>query len=427
MFSVESKAADGCSSRHAILNYNKTCLMKQIVLAAIILVLGCNPAGQHNQNSIDTIATDTVAVKFELYTDAVKTPVQLEAPAGSGERIFIADLEGKIWVFHKDSIVKQPYLDITSRLVQKDTSPEIRGMFSMAFHPRFAENHKFYVCYNAPTTIDANICKLVVSEFTGDASHPDVADAGSERRVFEVEGSTIEKNADGLAFGPDGYLYVSIGDHDDSSYENLGQNMAIYNGKMLRIDVNQTPYAIPPDNPFVGVDNVKPEIWASGLRRFWRFSFDQKSGQLIGGDVGEGIAEEINVIEKGGNYGWPVKEGDSVHYNNVALNNSPYIAPVYAYAHNEGICVIGGQFYYGDAVPLLKNKYVFADFTGSLLTLSRDGQGKWIRQTLKVVNKPADPFLICSINFDQDHELCIMGLLNTKDGFKGVVYKVVQG
>ncbi len=281
-----------------------------------------------------------------------------------------------------------------NKLEQKDTSASIRGLFSLAFHPQFAINKKFYVCYNAPTSIHKNICKLVVSEFVANTNNPDEGDVNSERRVFELEGKDVQELASEIAFGPDGYLYISIGDHGDTTYKNVAQDMNIFSGKLLRIDVNETPYAIPADNPFIGKENERPEIWASGFRRLWRFSFDPQTHQLLGGDVGEEKQEEIDIIEKGGNYGWPVKEGDSIHDNKMQINNALYTEPINTYTHKDGICIIGGSFYYGNAIPLLKNKYVFADFNGSLFTLAKNEQGTRIRQPLKILNKPADPFLI---------------------------------
>ncbi len=158
----------------------------------------------------------------------------------------------------------------------------------------------------------------------------------------------------------------------------------------------------------------------------WRFSFDAQTHQLLGGDVGDKKQEEVDDVQKGGNYGWPVKEGDSLHGSRIPVSNTVYIAPINTYTHKDGICVIGGNFYYGKAMPFLRNKYVFADFNGSLFTLTKNEQGTSTRQALKILNKPADPFLICSFNVDQDGEPFVMGMLNTKTGNKGVVYKIVK-
>ena len=195
---------------------------------------------------------------------------------------------------------------------------------------------------------------------------------------------------------------------------------------MLRIDVNKKPYTIPADNPFVGIKNARPEIWAYGFRKLWRYSFDPATHQIIGGDVGENREEEVDIVKKGTNYGWPVKEGDSSFEKSDSNNKSSYTSPINTYNHKVGICIIGGSFYYGKEIPLLKNKYVFGDYNGSMFALMKNAQGTWIRQPLKILNKPADPFLICGCNVGKNNELFVMGFLTTKTGLKGAVYKIVN-
>ena len=169
-------------------------------------------------------------------------------------------------------------------------------------------------------------------------------------------------------------------------------------------------------------------LWSCiGAPRFWRFSFDPQSHILIGGEVGDKTEEEIDIITKGANYGWPITEGDSLLVNNSGVDTKSFTAPINTYTRKDGICVIGGSFYYGDSIPFLKNKYVFADYRETLFTLTKNEQGTWTRQTLKVLNMPADPFLIFSCNVDDHNELNLMGVLNTKTGSKGVVYKIVKG
>ena len=394
-----------------------------------MIITSCNPSTQKEPAEEDTTTTaGPDSVRLQLVTSAVNTPVEMNVPPDNSQRLFFADLSGKILILKNDSINATPFLDIRNRLEQKDTSLESRGLFSMAFHPQYSTNGKFYVCYNAPTSIEDNTCKLVVSEFTVDKNDPALADTSSERRVFELEDKDVQYFAAGIAFGPDGYLYISIGDLAvvDSTHKYVAQDMNELAGKLLRIDVDKTPYAIPADNPFVGVKNTRPEIWASGFRKLWRFSFDKRTNRLLGGDVGQEKREEINIIQKGANYGWPVKEGDTTYKSKDPVNDALYVEPITTYPHDVGICAIGGNFYYGTAIPSLKNKYVFADFNGSLFTLTQDDQHKWVRQQVKILNSPKDPFLVTSYNIDENNEPYVMGVLNAKDGFKGVVYKIVK-
>jgi glucose/arabinose dehydrogenase len=404
--------------------------MKPLQLLYVIIVFtcisACNSADKKIESEKKSLGTDTPAVKLQLFTNAIHFPVQMSVSPDNTHRLFFTDLGGKIWVWKNDSLQPKPFLDITNKLEQKDTAAELRGLFSMAFHPQFSTNKKFYVCYNAPTSIAANVCKLVVSEFTANAHDADIANVNSEHRVFELEGKSVEMLASQIAFGPDGFLYISVGDHGDSAYKNVAQDMNVLSGKLLRINVDKIPYTIPADNPFVGVKNVRPEIWASGFRRLWRFSFDEKTNELIGGDVGEAKQEEVDIIEKGRNYGWPVKEGDSAHEIKAKSNTALYTEPITTYTHKTGICVIGGYFYYGNNIPVLKNKYVFADYNDELFTLSKNENGALTREQLKILNKPADPFLICGFDLDDNKEPYLLGLLKTKAGFKGVVYKIVE-
>ena len=405
----------------------------RLLVVAIIssaLVTACNSGTQKETVQEDTSTTaGPDSVKLQLVTTAVNTPVEMNTVPDNSHRLFLTDLSGKILILQNDSINAKPFLDISNRLEQKDTSLESRGMFSMAFHPQFATNGKFYVCYNAPTSIKENVCKLVVSEFTASKNDPAVADTSSERRVLEVEGKQVQGFAAEIAFGPDGYLYISIGDLDifDTTHKYVAQDLNELAGKLLRIDVNKTPYAIPADNPFAGVKDIRPEIWAYGFRKLWRFSFDKRTNRLFGGDIGQEKREEINIVQKGANYGWPVKEGDTTFKSKDPVNDALYTAPINTYTHDIGVCAIGGNFYYGTAIPSLKNKYVFADFNGSLFTLTQNEQHIWSRQPVKILNSPKDPFLITSYNIDENNEPYVIGVLNAKDGLKGVVYKIVKG
>lgn len=371
---------------------------------------------------------DSINLKYELITNAVKTPVELHVAKDGSNRTFITDNSGKIWIYKNDSLLSRPFLNMNDKYVKPTKQSLVGTIFSVAFHPEFATNKKFYVCYNAPTTIRGNMSKLVIAEFTANKTDPDVADLSSEHRLIEVEGKGIFSNGAEIAFGPDRFLYISIGDDrgGDSTYKFLAQDLSVLRGKLLRIDVNKTPYAIPPDNPFITTKNARPEIWAYGFRKLWHYSFDSATHELIGADVGENRVEEIDVVKKGANYGWPVMEGDSIFQKDGLKSDSSFTPPIDTYTHKLGICIIGGSTYYGNKIPALKNKYVFGDFNGSLFALSKNTNGTWMRQKINIENKPADPFLICGCDPDKNSEFVVMGLLNTKTGYKGGMYKLVK-
>lgn len=414
---------------------NSTRNMKifQTRLFAMLLLMYCTacnqPAKTKTQQKDNLAATDTSVVKLQLVTTGTELPVEIKLSPDNSDRKFITDLNGRIWIMKGDSLLPKPFLDLSAKNLKKNKDSQLGKIVSLAFHPQYATNGKFYVFNTAATSVHENPCKAVVSEFTASKANADIADIASERSVIEIEGYNIASNAAEIAFGPDGYLYISVGDDavGDSAYMYKGQNLNALNGKMLRIDINQTPYAIPADNPFLNVKNSRPEIWACGFRKVWRFCFSAETNELFGADVGELKAEEIDIIKKGGNYGWPYKEGDSIFRKQDSTAGEIYTAPVNAYDHKHGICIIGGNFYYGDSISCLKNRYVFADFNGAMFTLMKNEEASWIRQPLKFKNKPADPFLICGCDIINNNEVYVMGLLNTKDGSKGVVYKIVKG
>ena len=407
----------------AIHFFHSVCLL-------ILSFMACDAPDKKKVLEADKIKNiDTVSIKLQLVTNTYQIPIEFNvSPEGSG-RVFITETAGKIWLLKKDSLSSKPFFNIYNKLGPRNEKSPLGSIASVAFHPLYTSNGKFYVCYNAPTKIRENQCKLVVSEFSVDKRNHDLADLDSERRVIELEGSNIGANGAQIAFGPDGFMYISIGDDQigDSSYIYRAQDLRFLNGKILRIDINKSPYAIPADNPFIAEKDARPEIWAYGFRKVWRFCFDPNTSHLVGADVGELKEEEIDVIAKGGNYGWPVKEGDSIFDATKTAINTKFIPPVYGYSRDVGICIIGGHFYQGSANAELKDRYVFADFNGGVYALFKTEEGKWARQALKISNRPADPFLICGMGVDENKELIVLGFLQTKDGTKGVVYRIIKG
>jgi glucose/arabinose dehydrogenase len=233
-----------------------------------------------------------------------------------------------------------------------------------------------------------------------------------------------------LQFGPDGYLYISFGDGggqgDKHGEFGNGQAMDTWLGKILRIDINtKTGYLVPKDNPFIGRKNAKPEIWAYGFRNPYRFSFDKASGQLFAGDVGQDNWEEVDIIKKGANYGWRLTEGTHCYNPTTGCDIKGITMPITEYSHKIGISVMGGYVYNGQRVPVLKSKYLFADWTGPIFYLQKAGN-KWQRGRITFQNIPQN-LKITGFGEDTTGEIYILTSPDTGPGnTKGSIYKIVK-
>lgn len=303
--------------------------------------------------------TSIPAISLQEVASGLQLPVHI-APAGDGSgRLFVVEQGGVIRVLENGRLRARPFLDISERV---DSGGE-RGLLAVVFHPRFRENGLFYVNYTARPA-----GKLItrVSRFTAaDRQH---GDPQHETVLLTFEQPYSNHNGGQLAFGPDGFLYIAVGDGGSANDpQNAGQSLGTVLGKILRIDVNPTsgerPYAIPRDNPFVKRAGARPEIWAYGLRNPWRFSFDAGGDRLYAADVGQNAVEEINVIERGGNYGWRIMEGDlCTPAFGKNCNRRGLVEPIHTYRHSEGRSITGGFVYRGAAIPQLCGVYLFADY-----------------------------------------------------------------
>lgn len=293
---------------------------------------------------------------------------------GSDERIFVVEQTGRIRIVRDGDILPTPFLNIS----QKISTGGERGLLSVAFHPDYANNGRFFVNYTdrAGSTV---IAEYRVSD------DPNVADAASERVLLTFEQPYANHNGGQLAFGPDGFLYIGTGDGGAANDPlNAGQDMSTLLGKLLRIDVdNGEPYAIPESNPFVGQDGARAEIWAYGLRNPWRFSFDRATGDLFIADVGQNAFEEINfqpASSTGGeNYGWRVTEGAHCFDPPEGCDTSGITMPIMEYSHRSGAgrSITGGYLYRGDTVSTLENAYVFGDFVSGNIWASTFNGSSW--------------------------------------------------
>jgi len=298
--------------------------------------------------------------------------------ANAGDsRLFVVDEQGYIVIVNSDGNVNPiNFLDIHERV----TYGGERGLLGLAFHPQYATNGYFYVNY-----IGAGD-STHISRFSVNPGNPETADPSSEFKLMTIYQPFGNHNGGCLCFGPDGYLYIGMGDGGSAGDPgNRAQNPMEYLGKMLRIDVNQgNPYAIPQSNPFSGSLSALNEIWALGLRNPWRFSFDRLSGDLWIGDVGQNVTEEIDMqpaASTGGeNYGWRCYEGNQPYDSSGCVPSSSLIFPVFAYPHGDECSVTGGYVYRGTPLSLWYGYYFFADYCSDRIWTLHNVSGNWTKE-----------------------------------------------
>jgi glucose/arabinose dehydrogenase len=284
-------------------------------------------------------------------------PVDLQAAPGDRERLFVVEQAGRIRIVRGGAVQPEPFLDITARV----RSGGEQGLLGLAFHPRYETSGRFFVNYTDGAG-DTHI-----AEFRATSS-PDRADPNSERTLLVVDQPFDNHNGGALAFGPDGLLYIALGDGGSGGdpFRNA-QNLGRLLGKVLRVDVDGgAPYGIPPGNPFTGTSGARAEVWALGLRNPWRLSFDRGTGDLYIGDVGQSRREEVNVgiaSRRGGeNYGWNVTEGTLCFSPSSGCSTSGLTPPVIEYATGSGCAVTGGYVYRGCRMPGYQGTYFYGDY-----------------------------------------------------------------
>ncbi|MGE0601267.1 MAG: sorbosone dehydrogenase family protein [Dehalococcoidia bacterium] len=307
--------------------------------------------------------------------DGYKRPTFVTNAGDGSGRLFVLEKQGVISVIDKDGKKQpEPFLDITSLVLSNGNE---QGLLGLAFHPGFATNGRFFVDYTAKNA-DNTVAEFHVATAGGPA------DSKPVKTLFAIKDIFPNHNGGMLAFGPDGYLYISTGDGGSSGDPNgNGQNLEAYLGKILRVDVDSgDPYGIPPTNPFAKIAGARSEIWAYGLRNPWRFSFDSQTGDLWIGDVGQNKYEEIDfqlAADKGGaNYGWNIMEGLHCYKPATGCDQTGLVKPIFEYDHGSGCSVTGGYVYRGKAVGFLSGKYLFTDYCGSTLwATTRSASGEF--------------------------------------------------
>jgi glucose/arabinose dehydrogenase len=309
--------------------------------------------------------------------------VLTHANDGSG-RTFVATQHGVIHIIEKGAKATKVFLDLQNKVLYKDNENE-QGLLGLAFHPKFKTNGEFYLFY----TDKAKKLENVISRFKVKKDDPTQADPASEEELLRVSHKFWNHDGGTLAFGPDGHLYIVLGDGGSANDpDDHGQKADVLLGKILRIDISakgdSTPYAIPKDNPFVGKKEFRPEVFALGVRNPWRLSFDRQTGQGWFGDVGQNLWEEIDLLEKGANYGWRRREGLHPFGADGSGPDKKYTDPVWEYHHDVGKSITGGHVYRGKEVPALDGHYLYADYvSGKLWGLKYDDKAKRV-----VANRP---------------------------------------
>jgi len=391
-----------------------------------------------------------VSVSLSPVIAGFTSPVALIAPPDGSNFLYVVDQIGVISVFDQDNPgdTLHTFLDIKSKIIDLRPEYDERGLLGLAFDPDFGQDGRFFVMYSAPRRDSAPEDwdhTQRIAEYHVDPQDPRFADPNSERIILDIDHPFESHDGGALAFGPDGYLYVGLGDGGSTGDPmNLTQNLKRLQGKILRIDIHSgDPYSVPPDNPFVGEENVRPEIYAFGFRNPYRFSFDPVTGMLIVGDVGQSVREEINVVEKGQDYGWAIKEGttcynlrDQYHpqdvCGDVGSRADPLIPPVIEYPHDPGLAVIGGFIYRGDAIPSLYGRYLFGDWgmpdNGLLMVATPTAEGIWPFEYV-TVNGAADGKLgmqLTGIGQDSHREIYLLTKLGLgPTGNSGAVWRVL--
>lgn len=344
-----------------------------LLIAGVTLSCGQSPVGPlYGELGGLTLAVEQVA-------SGLDRPVHLSAPTGD-TRLFVVEQRGRIRIVENGATRPVPFLDISGRV----SCCGERGLLSVAFHPRYASNGFFYVNFT-----DAN-GNTRVERFQVSADR-NVADAASATLIIGIPQPYENHNGGLVAFGPDGMLYVGMGDGGGGGDPlRAGQDLGTLLGKMLRLDVDGAlPYRVPTDNPFRQQAGARPEIWALGLRNPWRFAFDAAAGLLYVADVGQNRLEEVNVVsagEGGLNFGWNVMEGSSC-YASTSCDQSGLVLPEVEYEHSAGCSITGGHAYRGTRIAELRGHYLYSDYcSGWLRSFRHTPQGAVDRKEWAVGN-----------------------------------------
>ncbi len=394
----------------------------------LILTLLVTPALAYATAPCDENHEDIPAIALEEVVSGLSLPVHITHANDASGRLYVVEQRGVIKIISQGrQTLSDPFLDIRNRVA----SGGEKGLLSLAFHPDYRKNGFFFVNY---TQKIAGKLNTVISRFSRNTK--DRADINSEVILLRISQPYDNHNGGQLAFGQDGYLYIGMGDGgSQNDPHNNAQNPATLLGSLLRIDVNTSddqtsvPYTIPQNNPFVGKKGFRGETWGYGLRNPWRFSFDALTGQLYLADVGQNDMEEINLIQRGGNYGWNIMEGDiCTPAVKAPCQRDGMIPPLHTYYHSKGYSITGGFVYRGKEIPSLCGTYLYADYVTQRIWGMRHHDGKLLAEaeiyrpslTDKIARKLGKYNLnISSFGEDENFELYIA------EHTSGKVFKIV--
>jgi len=361
-----------------------------LAMAAIFLA-SCGGGGSSPSDPTPSPSGPPPTLTLNLVVSGLTSPLDLEPPDDGSGRLFVVEQGGLIKIIQNGAVLSPPFLDISSKVT---TGGEM-GLLGVTFHPNFSTSRKFYVNY---VRTQAGQIQSVIAEYSVSTATPNQADASTERILLTVNqvGNFNNHKAGALAFGADGFLYFGLGDGGSGGDPNgNAQNKQTLLGKMLRIDVDGTSaglqYRIPSDNPFVNGGGL-PEIYAYGFRNPWRFSFDRPSSRLFVADVGQGSFEEVDIVQKAGNYGWNTMEGNHCFNPATGCNMTGLTLPIAEYDHSVGIAVIGGYVYHGPSIPSLQGTYVFGDLNGKIFGLQETSPNNWTRTLLATTSTQLSSF-----------------------------------
>jgi glucose/arabinose dehydrogenase len=368
---------------------------------------------------------------WKSITDSGKTiplrPIVLTHAGDGSNRVFVATQQGVIHVFpnHQKATKTSIFLDIHERVFYSDDENE-QGFLGLVFHPKHKTNGEFFVFYTLKNEKKTN----VLSRFRVRHDDPNRADLDSEEVLLRISRPFWNHDGGTICFGPDGYLYVALGDGGAANDPHgNGQNLNTLLGKVLRLDVDRKSkdknYAIPKDNPFVDRMNARPEIWAYGLRNVWRMTFDRETGKLWAGDVGQNLYEEINLLVAGGNYGWNVRESLHPFGARGVDVRKDLIEPIWEYHHDVGKSITGGMVYRGRRLPELQGLYLYADYVSTKIWGLRYDEGKRRVVANRPIGAPNVP--VMSFGEDEKGEAYFLTYTSTGRGIYWFVKEAGEG